>query len=87
MRCSYCGSFTKTGECSPHIPESLAVMSIDRQSIFSIDEWCATCPSKKRGDQWKDGYSPKECAKAWFRTGSPATLGELAALWQTVPIG
>jgi hypothetical protein len=58
----------------------------DREEIVDLDSWLLHAPPEKGAAQWKDGYSAKEQAKAWLRSGTPrmpdelwARLSELAA--------
>lgn len=53
--------------------------------IRSVEEWFVAAPPKARDRQWKDGFSAKELAKAWFRTGVAAVPVELATLMETNP--
>ena len=92
MRCPFCGTFSKAESadtpvncCADSLPQDVVVMSADRQSIFSVEEWFDSCPPKKGALQWKDGYSAKESAKAWFRGGRPRVPQELLALFRSVP--
>lgn len=87
MRCAFCGSFSAAGvqmPCDHQAPAAgLEIMSVDRQKIFSVEDWFETCPPKKRDAHWKDGYSAKEAAKSWFRHGEPRVPSELTALFST----
>lgn len=60
-------------------------MSLDRQNIFSVDEWFETCPPRRGAEQWKDGFSAKELAKAWFRHGRPRVPSEYMSLFESAP--
>jgi hypothetical protein len=51
----------------------------DSQVIRTVDQWHALAPPK-RPDQWVDGRSALECARAWCRDGRPAVPAELADL-------
>jgi hypothetical protein len=53
----------------------------DREEIHDLDSWFAHAPPEKGMAQWRDGYSAKEQAKAWLRSGSPAVPEEL---WSTL---
>ena len=53
--------------------------------MHSVDEWFTACPPKGGAKQWKDGYSAKESAKAWFREGHLALPPELQALMSSTP--
>ena len=63
----------------------LEIISRDgKHRIQSLEDWrlwCRPQPDK----HWKDGFSAKECAKAWFRTGRPAVPAELLLLFDTHP--
>jgi hypothetical protein len=54
----------------------------DGQSIASIEDWRTLAPPK-RGDQWVEGRSACELARAWCGTGRPAMPDVLHALLQT----
>jgi hypothetical protein len=47
--------------------------------VRTVDQWHTLAPPK-RPDQWVDGRSALECARAWCRDGSPAVPAELADL-------
>jgi hypothetical protein len=49
----------------------------DREEITDLDSWLAHAPPEKGLAQWKDGYSAKEQAKAWLRSGTPRMPDEL----------
>jgi hypothetical protein len=49
----------------------------DREEIHDLRSWFRHAPPEKGEAQWRDGYSAKEQAKAWLRTGSPAVPDEL----------
>ncbi len=53
------------------------LFSPDREEITDLDSWLAHAPPEKRLAQWKDGYSAKEQAKAWLRSGPPQMPDEL----------
>jgi hypothetical protein len=89
MRCSFCGAFQSQADravCTTHSePDAVLIMSSLQQTIFSIEDWFRICPPKKRETHWKDGFSAKECAKAWFRNGRPTLPEELRTLWRSSP--
>jgi hypothetical protein len=49
----------------------------DRVEIVDLDSWFEHAPPEKGAIQWRDGYSAKEQAKAWLRSGVPAVPEEL----------
>lgn len=49
----------------------------DREEICDLHSWFRHAPPEKRERDWRDGYSAKEQAKAWLRSGSPAVPDEL----------
>lgn len=49
----------------------------DRVEILDLDSWFEHAPPEKGAVQWRDGYSAKEQAKAWLRSGTPAVPEEL----------
>ncbi len=51
----------------------------DREEIADLDAWLAHAAPEKGEAQWRDGYSAKEQAKSWLRSGSPAVPEELWA--------
>ena len=53
------------------------VFGPDREEIHDLDSWFLHAPPEKGEGQWRDGYSAKEQAKAWLRSGSPAVPPEL----------
>lgn len=58
----------------------------DREEILDLDSWFLHAPPEKGMAQWRDGYSAKEQAKAWLRSGAPAVPEELwSALGNLVP--
>lgn len=48
-------------------------------AITDLSSWLEQAPPEKGLAQWVDGYSAKEQAKAWFRTGGPAVPTEICA--------
>ncbi len=60
----------------------------DRVEITDLDSWLCHAPPEKGEAQWRDGYSAKEQAKAWLRSGRPALPAEL---WSSIsdlgPVG
>jgi hypothetical protein len=58
----------------------------DRAEITDLDSWLKHAPPEKGEAHWKDGYSAKEQAKAWLRSGLPTVPGQLwAAIAPLVP--
>jgi hypothetical protein len=49
----------------------------DRAEIVDLDSWFCHAPPEKGDAQWRDGYSAKEQARAWLRSGAPAVPEEL----------
>jgi hypothetical protein len=57
------------------------IISKNGAEIRSVDEWFTHAKPKKGIDQWKDGRSAKECARAWCpQTGDPCVPRELVML-------
>jgi hypothetical protein len=66
--------------------DRLVVMGRDGREIRSVDEWFEIAPPVRGAYQWKDGFSAKELAKAWFRSPGVATVpSELTVLLETNP--
>jgi hypothetical protein len=59
----------------------------DRQEIHDLDSWLAHAPPEKGLAQWRDGYSAKEHAKAWLRSGFPAVPRELWSVLEPLAAG
>jgi hypothetical protein len=58
----------------------------DGEEIVDLDSWFLHAPPEKGLAQWKDGFSAKEQAKAWLRSGRPEMPHELwSALSALVP--
>src|SRR5918997_1066937 len=58
----------------------------DGDEIVDLDSWFEHAPPEKGLAQWKDGFSAKEQAKAWLRSGRPQMPHELwSALSVLVP--
>jgi hypothetical protein len=55
---------------------TVRLFGVDRVEIDSEDSWLLHAPPEKGEDQWKDGYSAKEQAKAWLRPGRPEVPDE-----------
>ena len=67
---------------------SVRLFAPDRAEITDLDSWFAHAPPEKGEAQWKDGYSAKEQAKAWLRSGTPAVPDELwSSIAELVPDG
>jgi hypothetical protein len=49
----------------------------DRVEIVDLDSWFEHAPPEKGPVGWRDGYSAKEQAKAWLRSGAPTVPEEL----------
>jgi hypothetical protein len=49
----------------------------DGEEIVDLDSWFEHAPPEKGLAQWKDGFSAKEQAKAWLRSGRPQMPHEL----------
>jgi hypothetical protein len=49
------------------------------EEIVDLDSWFLNAPPEKGLAQWKDGYSAKEQAKAWLRSGGPQMPDELCS--------
>jgi hypothetical protein len=59
------------------MPPTARLFGPDREEIIDLDSWFAHAPPEKGTAQWKDGYSAKEQAKAWLRSGRPMVPEEL----------
>lgn len=59
------------------MPPTGRLFGPDREEIVDLDPWFAHAPPEKGAAQWKDGYSAKEQAKAWLRSGTPIVPEEL----------
>jgi hypothetical protein len=55
----------------------------DGDEIADLDSWFEHAPPEKGLAQWKDGFSAKELAKAWLRSGRPQMPHEL---WSAVSV-
>ena len=55
------------------------------QFIQSVDDWFRHAPPKGGADQWRDGRSAKELARAWVESGSVSLPDELVALLASHP--
>jgi len=49
----------------------------DDEEIVDLASWFAHAPPEKGDAQWRGGYSAKEQARSWLRTGTPAVPSEL----------
>lgn len=61
----------------PGLTPDVIVIGRDEQEIRCLDHWFPHAPPAGGCDQWVDGYSAKEQAKAWMRSGSPAFPAEI----------
>lgn len=55
------------------------------QLIQSVEDWFRYAPPKDGADQWRDGRSAKEFARAWVESGSVSVPDELVALLSSHP--
>lgn len=55
------------------------------QLIQSVEDWFRCAPPKGGADQWRDGRSAKEFARAWVESGSVSVPDELVALLSSHP--
>lgn len=55
---------------------TVRLFGVDKVEIDSEGSWLVHAPPEKGEAQWKDGYSAKEQAKAWLRSGRPAVPDE-----------
>lgn len=89
MRCEFCGTIvTETVAASAACCRSdgksdSVVLSTAGVAVYSVEEWSRACPPKGGEKHWKDGYSAKESAKAWFREGHVTLPRELASLLES----
>jgi hypothetical protein len=59
------------------MPVPARLFGRDREEIRDLHSWYRHAPPEKGEAQWRDGYSAKEQAKAWLRSGSPAVPEEM----------
>jgi hypothetical protein len=59
------------------VPPTTRLFGTDGEEIFDLDGWFEHAPPEKKKRDWKDGYSAKEQAKAWLRSGIPRVPEEL----------
>lgn len=64
----------------------VVVIGHDKQPIHCLDDWFPHAPPAGGCDQWVDGYSAKEQAKAWMRHGSPAVPAEILVALRDVGV-
>ena len=57
----------------------------DGQEIRTVDQWFALAPPKGGRDQWVEGRSALECARAWCATQGPVVPAELLTLLASHP--
>ena len=55
------------------------------QLIQSVEDWFRYAPPKGGADQWRDGRSAKEFARAWVESGSVSVPDELVGLLSSHP--
>src|ERR1700694_3925634 len=55
------------------------------QEIRTVDQWFEFAPPKGGRDQWVDGGSALECARAWCATQGPVVPAELLTLLASHP--
>jgi hypothetical protein len=60
-------------------------ISKNGQLIQSVEDWFRYAPPKGGADQWRDGRSAKEFARAWVESGSVSVPDELVALLSSHP--
>ena len=91
MRCQFCGGvgeLVKRADgtcCAVGDPVVPAALSTKRKALYSIEDWYESCPPKGGARQWRDGYSAKESAKAWFRDDNLSMPIELTDLLESRP--
>jgi Domain of unknown function (DUF6946) len=89
MRCQFCGTVETVDAkapldcCRAETKADSVVLSVDNVAIYSVEEWEHSCPPKGGDKQWKDSYSAKESAKAWFREGHLTLPRELGSLLES----
>jgi hypothetical protein len=59
------------------MPPAARLFAPDRAEIVDLASWLLHAPPERGAAQWKDGFSAKEQAKAWVRTGQPMVPEEL----------
>jgi len=72
--------------CSNNSQCLLLIQASDGTPIKSVNDWFKYAPPKRGEEQWKDGRSAKELAKAWFRDGFARVPAELELLFRSHPI-
>ena len=58
----------------------LILRSQDGKPIRSVEDWFRFAPPKRGAEQWRDGRSAKELARAWFRCPEASPPAELNRL-------
>jgi hypothetical protein len=88
-RCDFCGSVSSDSQgracCQRGATAAPRGISPGGQQIASVDDWFAACPPKGGLKQWKDGFSAKESANSWFRSGRLEVPVEVGELLDSVP--
>lgn len=70
----------------PDLTFEVIVIGHGEQPIRCLDDWFTHAPPAGGLNQWVDGYSAKEQAKAWLRSGSPAVPAELLEALRNVGV-
>ena len=70
----------------PDLAPEVIVVGRDEQPILCLDDWFRYAPPAGGCDQWVDGYSAKEQAKAWMRSGSPGVPAEILEALRNVGV-
>lgn len=60
----------------------MILRSQDGNLIRSVDDWFRFAPPKRGAEQWRDGRSAKELARAWFRCPEASPPAELNQVFE-----
>lgn len=63
----------------------MILRSQDGNLIRSVDDWFRFAPPKRGAEQWRDGRSAKELARAWFRCPEASPPAELNQVFASHP--
>jgi hypothetical protein len=69
------------------MPPIARLFGRDKSEIVDLESWLLHAPPEGGAARWRDGYSAKEQAKAWFRSGSLAVPEELWSAMSDFGVG
>lgn len=69
------------------MPPVARLFGQDKSEIVDCDSWYLHAPPEGGSKQWRDGYSAKEQAKAWCRSGSVAVPEEVWSAMSDFVVG